>query len=136
MLSPGIKVSPGGNSEGTWICKIFHERVYPVFLFKWQLKLGHDFQEHRLRLLGGTNVRTSVKYVVDCCMTSGLQHQFNWEGRLGWKTKTNQCKKGFKSTRLCDIMMSKCHIRYCFQYAMHWCPLTLQVNLITYIRVP
>lgn len=38
-------------------------------------------------------------------MTSGLQHQFNWEGRLGWKTKTNQCKKGFKSTRLCDIMM-------------------------------
>ncbi|MPC99321.1 hypothetical protein E2C01_094728 [Portunus trituberculatus] len=77
------------------------------------MKETQEDMEHRLRLLGGTNVRTAVKYVIDCCLTSGLHHQFNWEGRLGWKTKTNQCKNSFKSTRLCDLFMSKCCIRYC-----------------------
>ncbi|XP_064098195.1 uncharacterized protein LOC135209463 [Macrobrachium nipponense] len=60
----------------------------------------------RLQVLGGATVKAAVKNMVDLCMTSGLQYEFNWEGRLGWKTKTNTCKKGFKNTTLCKIMIN------------------------------
>lgn len=77
----------------------------------FELKLATDSDlkqtlEHRLRILGGTSVKSAVKYMIDYCMSSSLQNQYNWEGRLGWKTKTNECKRGFKKTHLCDIMMS------------------------------
>ncbi|XP_064107779.1 uncharacterized protein LOC135216412 isoform X2 [Macrobrachium nipponense] len=49
---------------------------------------------------------SAVKTMIDFCMTSGLQYEFNWEGRLGWKTKTNTCKKGFKNTTLCGIIIN------------------------------
>ncbi|XP_064093968.1 uncharacterized protein LOC135206548 [Macrobrachium nipponense] len=46
------------------------------------------------------------KTMIDFCMTSGLQYEFNWEGRLGWNTKTNTCKKGFENTTLCGIIIN------------------------------
>ncbi|KAK3878797.1 hypothetical protein Pcinc_016608 [Petrolisthes cinctipes] len=43
--------------------------------------------------------------MIDHCMTSGLQYEYNWEGRLGWKTKTNITKRGFKNTRLHELLI-------------------------------
>ncbi|XP_064119628.1 uncharacterized protein LOC135224514 [Macrobrachium nipponense] len=61
---------------------------------------------HRLQILGGATVKAAVKTMIDFCMTSGLQYEFNWEGHLGCKTKTNTCKKGFKNTTLCGIIIN------------------------------
>ncbi|XP_064113842.1 uncharacterized protein LOC135220556 isoform X2 [Macrobrachium nipponense] len=61
---------------------------------------------HRLQILGGATVKAAVKTMIDFCMTSGLQYEFNWEGRLGWNTKTNTCKKGFENTTLCGIIIN------------------------------
>lgn len=58
----------------------------------------------RLRRLGGTNVKTSVKYIVDTILTNELQTKFNWEGRIDWKTKNNECKMGFKKSKICSIV--------------------------------
>lgn len=49
-------------------------------------------------MLGGNNIKVAVKFIVDATMTNALQTKFSWEGRLGWKTKTNEVKRDFKTT--------------------------------------
>lgn len=68
--------------------------------------------------------------MVDCCMANELQHQFNWEGRLGWKTKNNVCKKDFKNTRLCALMISKCSTVQCI--SKHYSVKFYHVGLLWY----
>lgn len=37
-------------------------------------------------------------------MTNEMQTKFNWEGRIGWKTKDNEFKRGFKKTNVCYVI--------------------------------
>lgn len=42
--------------------------------------------------------------MVDACLTNDMQIKFNWAGKIGWKTKANEYKIGFKNTKICSIM--------------------------------
>ncbi|KAK3878722.1 hypothetical protein Pcinc_016669 [Petrolisthes cinctipes] len=75
--------------------------------FEQKLNTDSDLKQslvQRLQFLGGSTVKAAVKSMIDHCMTSGLQYEYNWEGRLGWNTKTNTTKRGFKNTRLCELL--------------------------------
>lgn len=63
-------------------------------------------------------MKMSVKYIIDACLTNEIQKKFNWEGRLGWKTKTNECKTGFKNTKLCSIIMGELIFFFLYTYTI------------------
>lgn len=66
-----------------------------------------SFQKQKLSRIGGSDVKMAVKLIVDAVMTNAVQSKFNWEGRLGWKTKNNEVKRAFKPTKLCSIITSE-----------------------------
>ncbi|KAK3855814.1 hypothetical protein Pcinc_037810 [Petrolisthes cinctipes] len=68
-----------------------------------------DFKEllvRRLEVLGGSSLKIAVKSVMDTILTNSLQQKFNWEGKTCWRTKENFTKKGFKSTKVCQLVFS------------------------------
>ncbi|KAK4329150.1 hypothetical protein Pmani_000492 [Petrolisthes manimaculis] len=60
----------------------------------------------RLEVLGGSSLKIAVKSVMDTILTNSLQQKFNWEGKTCWRTKDNFTKKGFKSTKVCQLVFS------------------------------
>ncbi|XP_076050567.1 uncharacterized protein LOC143031067 [Oratosquilla oratoria] len=74
---------------------------------KAELEANADFEQLlycRLSRQGGSNVKMSVKCIIDSCLMDDSQKKFNWEGRVGWKTKDDKYKIGFKPTKLCNII--------------------------------
>ncbi|KAK4329145.1 hypothetical protein Pmani_000487 [Petrolisthes manimaculis] len=63
-------------------------------------------QVRRLEVLGGSSLKIAVKSVMDTILTNSLQQKFNWEGKTCWRTKDNFTKKGFKSTKVCQLVFS------------------------------
>ena len=76
------------------------------------------FQYRRLVCLGGSSIKGAVKYIMDTVMTNEMQTKFNWEGRIGWKTKDNEFKRGFKKTNVCYVITSKLKLNCCC-YVVH-----------------
>ena len=77
--------------------------------FSYHCPTCFEFQYYRLLTYGGTNLKMAVIFNVDACLTNHMQMKFNWEGRMGWKTKANENKTGFKATHLCALITRKLH---------------------------
>ena len=67
------------------------------------------YQVKRLILIGGIDVKKSVKNSMDYLLTNEMHGLFNWSGKAGLTPGGGITKMAFKTTYLLSVIISEYH---------------------------
>jgi len=74
-------------------------------------------QINDLAVIGGSNVKENVRRVMSHVLQHAVALQYNWAGKSGWKSQSEEAKLAFGNLLICSaIKRVYCYTNFLFLY--------------------
>ena len=74
---------------------------------------------HDLAIIGGSTMKENVQRVMSHVLDHAVALQYNWAGKSGWKSHTDDIKRAFSSLLLSSVITRMYHYNFFYLHTAH-----------------